>query len=100
MYIIKHRTRRRAVRIPHAIDDGYYVVSGSWKRGDGQLVGTVEEAAEIAMDVWREKLKLAPQAPTIWEMFPHWYRMEYYECGEGYAHPVTETCSGQCVLHG
>lgn len=70
MYIIKHRTRRRAVRIPHAVDDGYYVVSGSQKRGDGQLVGTVEEAAEIAIDVWREKLKLAPQAPTIWDRYP------------------------------
>lgn len=62
MRIIKHKTRRRTVRGIEP-DTGYYVIEGS------HSVGTIEEAAEIAIDVWCQEISTAQRAPTIWEQY-------------------------------
>lgn len=63
MFITKRRTRRKYARVENASDDGYYTVNGS------ASVATPEEAADLAIDVWREEIKAAPQAPTLWDLY-------------------------------
>jgi len=60
--IIKHKTRRRTIRGVES-DKGFFVVEGNTS------VGSPEEAVDIAIEVWSEELKLAKQAPTLWDVY-------------------------------
>ena len=62
MRIIKHKTRRRNVRGIEQ-DAGYFVVEGV------HSFGTVEEAADVAIDVWCEEMIVAQRASTIWDVY-------------------------------
>lgn len=83
MFIIKHKTRRREKRVsspysivkslvifqspvkPNADDPYYYIVN------EVHAVGDVEEAAEIAFEVWSDELRRSKEIhpPTIWTEF-------------------------------
>lgn len=58
MRIIKHKSRRCMDPAPF-----YFVVEGV------HGVATAEEATDIAFDVYREQVKAAPQAKTLWNTY-------------------------------
>lgn len=63
MFIVRHKTRRKPGR-PHAFDSGFYfVVNGV------HSVGTAEEAADIAIDVFGDEVKMSRKAATLWDIY-------------------------------
>jgi hypothetical protein len=61
MFIVKVKSRRRN---NYRIDQGFYFsVGGSF------ATESVEEAVDVAFDVWAEQIKTTPAAPTIWTRY-------------------------------
>lgn len=64
MYIIKHKTRRKTGRAHDNNAAHYYVVAGHITFGE------LEQAAEEMQEGYKDLLKLAPQAPTLADVYP------------------------------
>lgn len=61
MYIVKRKSRRLN---NHRIDQGFYFsVGGTF------ATESLEEAVDVALDVWAEQISAPRPAPTLWTRF-------------------------------